>query len=170
MILPYSLFADVLRAALAQPDRLHQLDRLPAVWLSEAARLTPELISLRPDLPIPLPLDTPSAQGRFFEGVTQVLLALCATDQQAPTILFLDDLNWIDEASLELWSYFVRRLRGHALLIIAAWRTENAPHDQRLRKVVTDLQRSGAGTLLIACAVESGAGRGTRASLSAELG
>ena len=83
VILPYSLFADVLRAAIAQPDRLHQLDRLPAVWLSEAARLTPELISLRPDLPIPLPLDNPSAQGRFFEGVTQVLLALCAADQPA---------------------------------------------------------------------------------------
>ena len=51
VILPYSLFADVLRAALAQPDRLRQLDRLPVVWLSEAARLNPELISLRPDLP-----------------------------------------------------------------------------------------------------------------------
>ncbi|NTU61975.1 MAG: AAA family ATPase [Chloroflexi bacterium] len=148
VILPYSLFADVLRAALAQPDRLHQLDRLPALWLSEAARLTPELISLRPDLPIPPPLDTPSAQGRFFEGVTQVLLALCATSQQAPTVLFLDDLNWIDEASLALWVYLVRRLHGHALLIIAAWRTENTPHGRRLRKVVADLQRSGTGTLL----------------------
>ena len=150
VILPYGLFADVLRAALAQPDRLHQpsASRLPAVWLSEAARLNPELISLRPDLPVPPPLDNPSAQGRFFEGVTQVLLALCAANDQKPTVLFLDDLNWIDEASLELWSYFVRRLRGHALLIIAAWRTESAPHDQRLRKVVTDLQRSGAGTLL----------------------
>jgi DNA-binding SARP family transcriptional activator/Tfp pilus assembly protein PilF len=148
VILPYSLFADILRAALAQPDRLHQIDRLPVVWLGEAARLNPELISLHPDLPVPPPLDNPSAQGRFFEGVTQVLLALCAANDQKPTVLFLDDLNWIDEASLELWSYFVRRLRGHALLIIAAWRTENAAHDQRLRKVVTDLQRSGAGTLL----------------------
>jgi DNA-binding SARP family transcriptional activator/tetratricopeptide (TPR) repeat protein len=148
VILPYSLFADILRAAIAQPDRLHQLDRLPAVWVSEAARLNPELISLRPDLPAPPPLDNPSAQGRFFEGVTQVLLALCATDQQTPAILFLDDLNWVDEASLELWSYFVRRLCGHALLIIAAWRTENAPHEQRLQQVVTDLQRSGSGMLL----------------------
>ena len=66
VILPYSLFADVLRAALAQPDRLHQLDRLPVVWLSEAARLIPELISLHPDLPVPPPLDNPSAQGRFL--------------------------------------------------------------------------------------------------------
>ncbi len=148
MILPYSLFADILRAALAQPDRLRQLDRLPAVWLSEAARLNPELFNLRPDLPVPPPLDNPSAQGRFFEGVTQVLLALCAADQPAPAVLFLDDLNWIDEASLDLWFYFVRRLRGRALLIIAAWRTENGPHDQRLRKVVADLQRSGSGKLL----------------------
>ena len=148
VILPYGLFADGLRAAIAQPDRLPRLDRLPAVWLSEAARLNPELISLRPDLPNLPPLDNPSAQGRFFEGVTQVLLALCAANNQKPAVLFLDDLNWIDEASLELWSYFVRRLRGHALLIIAAWRTENAPHDQRLRKVVADLQRSGTGTLL----------------------
>ena len=108
----------------------------------------PELISLRPDLPIPPPLDTPSAQGRFFEGVTQTLLTLCATDPQPPTVLFLDDLNWIDASSLDLCSYFVRRLRGHALLIIAAWRTDNEPHEQQLRKVVTDLQRSGSGTLL----------------------
>ena len=80
--------------------------------------------------------------------MTQTLLTLCATDPQPPTVLFLDDLNWIDEASLELWSYFVRRLRGHALLIIAAWRTDNEPHEQWLRQVVTDLQRSGSGTLL----------------------
>ena len=67
----------LLRAAFAQPDRSAPLDRLPAVWLSEAARLAPELSGLRPDLPLAPPLDNPSAQGRFFEGVTQVLLALC---------------------------------------------------------------------------------------------
>lgn len=148
VILPYSLFADVLRAALAQPDRLRQLDRLPVVWLSEAARLVPELISLRPDLPVAQPLDNPGAQSRFFEGVTQVLLALSAGDPRQPSELFLDDLNWIDEASLDLLIYFARRVRSHALLIILTWRTEQVPDAHRLRKLSTELQRSGLGAQL----------------------
>jgi DNA-binding SARP family transcriptional activator len=119
-ILPYSLFADVLRGAVAQPARARQLNRLPAVWLSEAARLVPELIDLRPAGPAAQSLDAPSAQGRFFEGVTQVLLALCTGSARAPAILFLDDLDWIDEASLELLMYMARRLLGHALLLIVA--------------------------------------------------
>jgi predicted ATPase len=109
-----------LRGAVAQPARARQLNRLPAVWLSEAARLVPELIDLRPAGPAAQSLDAPSAQGRFFEGVTQVLLALCTGSARAPAILFLDDLDWIDEASLELLMYMARRLLGHALLLIVA--------------------------------------------------
>ncbi|HZY40814.1 MAG TPA: AAA family ATPase, partial [Anaerolineae bacterium] len=146
--LPHSLFVDALRAAITPPDRLRQLDRLPVVWLSEAARLVPELISLRPDLPPAQPLDSPGAQSRFFEGVTQVLLALCAGDPRQSSVLFLDDLNWIDEASLDLLIYFARRVRSHALLIILAWRTEHVPDDHRLRKLSAELQRSGLGTRL----------------------
>ncbi len=147
--LPHSLFVGVLRSAISQPDRLHQLDRLPVVWVSEAARLVPELAAAHPDLPAVQPLDNPSAQGRFFEGVTRVLLALCqGGPDRAPSILFLDDLNWIDESSLDLLIYFVRRLRGHALLVIVAWRTDNVPDDHRLRKLAADLQRSDMGERL----------------------
>jgi predicted ATPase/DNA-binding SARP family transcriptional activator len=148
-ILPYSLFVDVLRAALASPDRFHALDRLPAVWLSETARLAPDFFNLRDDLPAAQPLDNSGAQGRFLEGVTQVLLTLCAGNDQSPAILFLDDLNWIDEASLDLLLYFARRLQGHALFIIAAWRTEQVLDDHRLRKLVADIQRSGLGERLM---------------------
>ena len=80
-----------------------------------------------------------------------MLLALCATDPRQPTVLFLDDLNWIDAASLDLLIYFTRRVRGHALLIILAWRTEHGPDDQRLQKSATELQRCGAVMLFSRC-------------------
>jgi predicted ATPase/DNA-binding SARP family transcriptional activator len=146
--LPHRLFVEALRAAISSPDRLRQLDRLPVVWLSEAARLVPELISLRPDLPGAQPLDNPSAQSRFFEGVTQVLLALSVSDPHRLSVLFLDDLNWIDEASLDLLIYFARRVRGHNLLIIFAWRTEQISDEHRLRKLSAELRRSGLGVQL----------------------
>jgi len=153
---PYSLFIDALRGLIGQPpigtiggqpDRSMRLDRAPAIWLSEAARLLPELIGRYPDLPPAPPLDGPSARSRFFEGIRQVVLMLC-DGAPSPGVLFLDNLHWADEASLDLLTYLVRRVSGQALFILAAWRSEDVPADHRLSHLVAEAQRSGSGMLL----------------------
>lgn len=142
--LAYSLFIEGLRAALSQPSLAAQLAQVPDHWLSEVARLLPELAALRPGLSAPPPLDSPGAQSRFFEGILQLLLALCQGPQ--PGIILFDDLHWADAASLDLLTYLVRRLRGRALCLLLTWRSESA--GSRLQQLLTEAQRAGPVTLL----------------------
>ncbi|MFZ1466724.1 MAG: AAA family ATPase, partial [Anaerolineae bacterium] len=99
----YGPVADGLRGALAQSGCADRLGALPAHWLAEAARLLPELSVHRPGLPPPPPLDAPGGQSRFFEGLRQVLSAIC--QGSAPNVLFFDDMQWADAASLDLLAY-----------------------------------------------------------------
>ena len=114
--------------------------------LSEAARLLPMLSMLRNDLPAVSPSDSPGAQTRFYAGLCQVIWSLCAS--QPPGVFFIDDLHWADEASLDLLTYLVRRLRGHPLLILATWRGDERDSGRRLRRLLADAQRNGQAELI----------------------
>lgn len=145
--LAYGPLVESLRVALnqpGQPDGSRRLAEIPAHWVSEAARLLPELASLRPDLPPVPPLDSPGAQSRFFEGVSQLLLEICRG--AAPGVIFLDDLHWADVASLDFLTYLVRRLRGRPLCVLATWRNETGPPTSRLQQLLVEMQRMGVAT------------------------
>jgi DNA-binding SARP family transcriptional activator len=146
MNLAYGSFVEALRGALAQPEFAARLNGLPAHHLGEASRLLPELASLHPGPPLPSPVEGPGAQTRFFEAISQCLLALCGGPP--PGLLLLDDLHWADEASLDLLTYLVRRLRGRPLCLLITWRGEQVPAHHRLRALLAEAQRAGAGTLL----------------------
>ena len=118
--LAYAPISSALRAALARKREEKLLDSLPASWLSEALRLLPELASSRSGLSTPAPLDNPGAQTRFYEGIRQLILALCVGN--SPGILCFDDLHWADGASLEWLSYFTRRLHEQPVCLLLAWR------------------------------------------------
>lgn len=124
----------------------NRLASIPAQWLVETTRLVPEIISQRPDLP-PVPsLDSPGAQSRFFEGIRQVLLAACAGER--PGILFFDDLQWADTATLDLLTYLVRRLDGWPICLVLAWRNDQTSSSQRLQPMLAEAQRLGLATVL----------------------
>src|SRR5262249_20749641 len=104
--LAYGPIVGALRVALARPDAAHRLEHVPAVMLSEAARLVPEFTQLQSGLPTPMPFETPGAQGRFFAGVCQTLLALCGGARAGQRgVIFLDDAQWADGATLELLTF-----------------------------------------------------------------
>ena len=115
-----------------------QLDALPEHWKMEAARLFPDLRSLYPGLSIPAGEDGPGAQALFFEGLRQMLF--CLLEGAVPGILFLDDLQWADQATLELVQYLARRLHGHPILIITAWRGEGM-----LSRLIAEIARDHRG-------------------------
>ena len=135
-----------LRVALAQKDLERRLEGIPGSWLSEAARLLPELLTLRPGLPSPLPLDSPGAQSRFFEGLRQVLLAMCKGKQ--PGIIFFDDIHWADGATLDLLSYLVRRLHEQPVCLVVTWRSKQALDDHRLYQMQNEAMRAGNATIV----------------------
>jgi len=127
--LPFGLAASLLRSALAD-GRDARLAQVPAHWRAEAARLAPEIGG------DPTPGDGPAAQQRLHEGLVQVLCALLERG-----VVVLDDLQAADPASLALLGYLVRRLGEQPLLLVAAWRPEEAGEGLAL------LRRSAAASV-----------------------
>src|SRR6202011_2144108 len=101
--LPYQLLVEALRERLETENAPEDL--LEDLWLAELSRLLPELRLRYPDLPAPTQ-DELSGKLRLFEAVARLLEALA---QRAPVVLLLEDLQWIDGASLDLLRYL-----GHA--------------------------------------------------------
>jgi len=141
--LAYGPFLEGIQSLLNLPSSLASLEKISPHWLSEAARLAPDLTRICPDLPTPPASNGPGSQSRFFEGVRQLLMGLLSGNP--PGILFLDDLHWADSATLDLLFYMVRRLRGHAVLVMLTWRERALSADVRIKSLVTDALRSGYG-------------------------
>lgn len=144
--LAYAPFIEGLSNAIHQPERAEWPASLPASSLSEAARLLPAIHQLHPNLPGAPPGDDPGAQARFFESLSQVMRSLCKG--AVPGVLFLDDIQWADDASLDLLTYFVSRLGGHSLLVLLTWRGEDLESGHRLRRLLAEAQRNASGELI----------------------
>jgi DNA-binding SARP family transcriptional activator len=144
--LSYGLFVEGLRSAINVPTRSGWLEQVPIQWLAEAARLLPELLSLRPEIPAVAPLEGPGAQSRFFESIHRLLLAIC--NGPMPGVLFIDDLHWADTASLDLLTYLIRRARRQPLFILGTWREEEVGGIHRLRQLLGEAQRAGNASLV----------------------
>ena len=95
---------------------------LSVSWLSELSRILPVLRERYPYLPVTQGDET-TAQIRLFEAVTHLLQALC---ERSLVVLFLDDVQWADAASLDILHYAGHSLceRGTPLLLLLAMRAE----------------------------------------------
>jgi len=145
--LAYAPFATALRALRRLPNAAARLTATPARWRGEAARLTPEWDE--DDAPTPADLSGPGAQMRFFAGVSEVICHLLSGP--VPGVLFLDDVQWADAASLDLLAYLARRLADLPVLLVVAWSEAGDDHAlgaQRLRRLLTEAQRAGTGRLI----------------------
>ena len=136
--LAYAPVVEALTARLRETDTwLSALDP----WVrAEANRLVPGLGAgtgsdeLRPR-------EGPGAESRFLSAVWETLVAAGGGDR--PGALFLDDVQWADDATRALLAYGLRRLKGRPLLVVLAWRT---PYEHPLRHAVTAAVRDGRGT------------------------
>lgn len=92
-------------------------------WLAEVSRLLPQLRAEVPGLPAPAVLPPEEERHRVFEAFVQVIVALDAR----PLVIFVDDAHWADRATLEWLPYLVHRLRSRPVLLMLAFRPEEAP-------------------------------------------
>jgi DNA-binding SARP family transcriptional activator len=107
--LPYEPVVEILRDAISTPG----LAGAAPEWLTEAAKLLPELRQRFPNLPEAAPPTDVSAGWRLFESVAQILLALAA--EQAIAVS-LDDLHWCDDDSCNLLRFLIRRTEKAPIL------------------------------------------------------
>ena len=133
----YRPWIDALCSSLAMDDATAKLEAIPAIWLTEAARLLPEISELFPQIDRPS-ADLPArGQDRYMNSLVQVLGALAGGDR--PGVLFFDDLQWADEASLDLLAYLMRRGPTPPLFVVVTWRADSSAEDQRLRAWIASL-------------------------------
>ncbi len=112
--MPYQPVVAALRGLVARPDWPALRDRLAIdpLWLREAARLLPELISAPDGLP-------PADESRLWEALARLLAALARV---TPLALLIDDLQWADATTLGLLGYLLRRVVGAPMAILATVR------------------------------------------------
>ncbi len=60
---------------------------------------------------------------------------------QRPAVVLLDDLQWSDDATLELLGSLAAALRDLPVLVVAAYRSDEVPRPHPLRRLRTDLRR-----------------------------
>src|SRR2546421_2039085 len=118
--LPYQPLIEAVRPRLEEENAPEDL--LDNLWLAEPSRILPELRVRYSDLPAPTQ-DELAAKVRLFEAVARLVDALA---QRGPLVLLLDDLHWVDGASLDLVRYLGRHWKGHGspVLLLSTVRRE----------------------------------------------
>lgn len=132
--LAYAPLAEILRS-----DPLRSgLSRLDRIWLKEVARIVPELLVEEEDLPRPEPITDGWQRKHLFEALSRAMIS-----DQEPRILFLDDLQWCDQDTLEWLHYLLHFDTDARLLIIGAVRPEEVDQTHPLTALVLDLGIKG---------------------------
>jgi DNA-binding SARP family transcriptional activator len=139
----YGTMVEVLRESLDQPG----VGGTAPDWLTEVARLVPEIRQRFPGLPSPSPGSDPMHGSRLYEGVAQMLLAISA---ERPVVVAVDDLQWCDEDSCSLLLFLARRLERAPILwlgLLTLGELERDAPAARLCRVWRTRPHAGAVTL-----------------------
>jgi DNA-binding SARP family transcriptional activator len=118
------------------------LMKLDASWLTDIARLRPEVLTARPEAPAPGPQLESWQRLRFFEALAQ------AFRSAVPLALILDDLQWGDADTLEWLQYFLRSSPGGRCLIVGTVRSEEEQDNHALGRLLRHLGRDEALTVI----------------------
>ena len=135
--MPYQPVIDLVTRALVRVSAA-ALRNLAPVSLAELAALVPEVGERFPGLP-QLSNDFPAArQARLPRAVGQLLEA---SRGGRPSILMVDDIQWADDASAQVFHYLARHAAARPVLVIYAYRDEEVDSDERFARLVESLCR-----------------------------
>jgi DNA-binding NarL/FixJ family response regulator len=124
---PYGPIVAALRSYLrAEPD-----------GLADCGPLRSHLALLLPELGEPA---AESDRSTIFEAVRCAFAHLAGSGQ---ALVILDDLQWSDQASLELLAALASPIREMPIVVIAAYRSDGLPRDHSLRWLRNELRRGG---------------------------
>jgi PAS domain S-box-containing protein len=104
--------------------------------------LIPELKLIIGDQPPVLELEPQQAQGRF-QSVFRRFIGVFARPEH-PLALFLDDLQWLDAATLDLLEVLLTRSELQYLMLIGAYRDNEVDADHPLMRTLQTVKNSGA--------------------------
>jgi DNA-binding NarL/FixJ family response regulator len=105
--------------------------------LADCGPLTGHLALLLPEVgAAPETVERPT----LFEAIR---CAFVTMGRSGPIGVFLDDLHWADETTLELLAALASALEHEPVLLIGAYRSDEIPRGHALRRLRAELRRSG---------------------------
>jgi DNA-binding SARP family transcriptional activator/predicted ATPase len=136
--LPYQPLIEALSRRMEQENAPEDL--LSDVWLAELSRLLPELRNRYPDLSLPSGSEH-EARTHLLEAVARLGQALA--ERHRPVVIFIDDIQWADVASLDMLHYCSRSWAeaGSPILLLLAIRSEALATDASLHTWLVNLER-----------------------------
>jgi DNA-binding CsgD family transcriptional regulator len=120
--LPFGVFSDALDDLLTSRHPA-LLDGFPKYHVSWLAGIYPALAQYSPDAAVPT---DPSELRHLFHAVRALLERLSAG---APLLLVVDDLQWADPASVDLFTHLIRRPPDAPVLLVTALRPRQTAGD-----------------------------------------
>lgn len=109
--------------------------RLDRIWLTEVARILPELGAGQAAVARRETLPNFGRRQRFFEALARAILA-----PAQPVLLLIDDLQWCDQETLDWLRYLLRFDPVARLLIVGGIRAEELPQRQPLQTLLRHLR------------------------------
>ena len=135
--LPYAPWVEAARQYVAQaPSEL--LRRMLGRNASEFVKLVPNIAAKLGTIPPYKPLGEQQDKMRFYEAVTQFFISACT---ESPLVLLFDDMQSVDQSSLELLEYFVRSASNLRVLTACSYRSEDVEPDSPLYKSLMKFNR-----------------------------
>ncbi len=142
-------FAGLMSSLAASPKPVfdawrNRLDQALGPLSRVIADLVPELEWLMGTLPAVPVVPTEMAYNRF--KLSWIDFVRAVTDASPPLVLFLDDMQWVDPASLELLKTLFTDIGRRHLLVIAAYRDNEVEPNHPLWKLIEAVSKSGVRT------------------------
>ncbi|MFZ2163280.1 MAG: AAA family ATPase [Sideroxyarcus sp.] len=148
--IPYATLVMAIQALVRQI--LGKSEAEVAVWrevLQQAASPNGQLIvSLIPEVELvigkqpPVPdLPPQEAQNRFQMLLRRFLRGFSGPDH--PLVIFFDDLQWLDAATLDLLNQIAMGLEGNYILLVGAYRDNEVGPAHPLTRIIDTMRKSG---------------------------
>ncbi|WP_437900329.1 AAA family ATPase [Sorangium sp. So ce124] len=148
---PYAALAQALRSVVRRrlADPAEVLERWRQAWQEAAGpngqilvELMPELVHLLGEPKPLLELGPMAAKLRFQTTVLRFVRTLATAEH--PLLLFIDDLQWADPASLSLLGELLKEPAGQHLLVVGAYRDEAVGPEHPLNALLDASAAPGA--------------------------
>ncbi|HET7701463.1 MAG TPA: AAA family ATPase [Candidatus Limnocylindria bacterium] len=128
--LPYAPFLAALRSGYRGEDLRGVIERL-----------APDLAQLLPELGrAPSAVDSPLERHRIARAFIELLQGL---GRQAPLLVVLEDLHWVDEASIALLRQLAPELRPVPVALLVTYRSDEVQRRHPLSALTRELVRTG---------------------------
>ncbi|MFA5116239.1 MAG: AAA family ATPase, partial [Candidatus Omnitrophota bacterium] len=144
---PYKVFSEAIDAYIEKVKRLSsgeqeahvkRIKEILGELGGEVVKIAPTITDLIGTPPKLVELEPEKEKIRFLITVTNFLTSLSSLD--APLLMFLDDLQWADDGSLEILERFAEKLQNSSILLIISYRNTEVPETHPLAQLIKKLK------------------------------